>query len=103
MSSLPSELKKCKKNALLEEHGFRASVRSPMDSNQALKCVVVGDGAVGKTALLYAFTKKSFQLPEDHPIPECYSKSVILNESKAVSLTLWDTAGQVRCFCSVRF
>eukprot|EP01102_Stenamoeba_stenopodia_P001710 TRINITY_DN1155_c0_g1_i1.p1 TRINITY_DN1155_c0_g1~~TRINITY_DN1155_c0_g1_i1.p1 ORF type:complete len:246 (-),score=32.33 TRINITY_DN1155_c0_g1_i1:208-945(-) len=97
MNTLPleGEVKaKSKKTVLLEKHGFRASVRSPMDTNQALKCVVVGDGAVGKTALLYSFSKNSFQIPEDYPIPECYSKSVILNDSRPVSLTLWDTAGQ---------
>ena len=31
-----------------------------VDSLQEYKCVVVGDGAVGKTSLLWAFTENKF-------------------------------------------
>ncbi|KAJ4461785.1 putative rho family small GTPase [Paratrimastix pyriformis] len=60
---------------------------------QHLKFVVVGDGAVGKTCLLYVFANNIF--PEDHvpTVFDDYSANCVLDEH-AYSLGLWDTAGQ---------
>ncbi|CAL8389283.1 unnamed protein product [Arctogadus glacialis] len=58
----------------------------------AVKCVLVGDTAVGKTSLLLRFTSEEF--------PEAYKPTVYENmgvdvymDGAPISLGLWDTAG----------
>ncbi|XP_054865579.1 rho-related GTP-binding protein RhoH [Amphiprion ocellaris] len=58
----------------------------------SVKCVLVGDSAVGKTALLVRFTSETF--------PDSYKPTVFENtgvevymDGVQISLGLWDTAG----------
>ncbi|XP_037935036.1 transcription factor mef2A isoform X2 [Teleopsis dalmanni] len=59
----------------------------------AIKCVVVGDGAVGKTNLILSYLENRFN-PEHVPTAsDIYNADVMVNDSP-VHLTICDTAGQ---------
>ena len=64
-----------------------------MSESVRRKLVIVGDGACGKTSLLYVFTLGEFPT-EYHPtVFENYVTDCRI-DGKPVQLALWDTAGQ---------
>ncbi|KAH8303467.1 hypothetical protein KR059_011456 [Drosophila kikkawai] len=67
--------------------------KSDTPSQPSIKCVLVGDGAVGKTNLILSYLENRFN-PEHIPTAsDIYNADVNVNESP-VHLTLCDTAGQ---------
>ena len=73
------------------------TARIPQSQRPTIKVILVGSSGVGKTCLISAFYKQSFDFNSVSTVAPAYSYSDVKN-SKGINvrLQIWDTAGQER-------
>jgi len=71
-----------------------------MDEDLEAKCVIIGDGNVGKSSMISAFIKSEFLAEYKPTVFDTHQKTVVVDGRK-IKISYLDTAGQ-ECFSRVR-
>lgn len=77
--------------------GLHFIIISSLSSKFIFKIVLLGDSGVGKSNLVFRFTKNEFNKDSKSTIGvEFATKTVQIDDNKLVKAQIWDTAGQER-------
>ena len=68
----------------------------PSDHQFSFKFVIVGDSAVGKTAMCKKFCENTFNENQAQTVGLEFGTRIVEIESSRIKLQIWDTAGQER-------
>ncbi|XP_068145601.1 ras-related protein Rab-9B [Drosophila tropicalis] len=68
----------------------------PPQKSKLLKVVILGDGGVGKSALLNRFVSNRYEENNFHTIGVEFMNKDIIVDNEKYTLQIWDTAGQER-------
>jgi small GTP-binding protein len=79
-----------------DESTEEEDVKTPSNPYFSFKLIMIGDGGVGKTALLKRFTQDSFDSAYRPTIGIDFSIKYLSINNNPVKLEIWDTAGQAR-------
>lgn len=71
-------------------------MKSEDDYDYLFKIVLIGDSGVGKSNLLYRFTRNEFNLESKTTIGVEFSQKNVQVDNKNIRAQIWDTAGQER-------
>jgi small GTP-binding protein len=71
-------------------------MKSEEDYDYLFKIVLIGDSGVGKSNLLYRFTRNEFNLESKTTIGVEFSQKTVKIDNKTIRAQIWDTAGQER-------
>lgn len=69
------------------------SVATERDKNREIKCCIVGDEAVGKTAMIVSYLSNGYPEKYTPTVHDCFTVHLTV-EDEPVSFQLYDTAGQ---------
>lgn len=82
---------------LLKRGSYRAQIMDePSDHQLSFKFVLVGESAVGKTALCKQFCEHTFNENQQTTVGLDFGTRIVEVEKTRVKLQIWDTAGQER-------
>lgn len=88
-----SKSKRNGKDKKFDTSGGETKSQQEQLKTPSIKCVLVGDGAVGKTNLILTYLKNRFNTEHVPTASDIYNADVFVNDNP-VHLTICDTAGQ---------
>ncbi|XP_036227749.2 uncharacterized protein RhoU isoform X1 [Bactrocera oleae] len=88
-----SKSKRSAKEKKFDTSGVQTKSQPKQLKTPSIKCVLVGDGAVGKTNLILTYLKNRFNTEHVPTASDIYNADVLVNDNP-VHLTICDTAGQ---------
>ncbi len=81
---------------------WAAAASMPSGGGDKIKCVFLGDGAVGKTSLIVSYTTNGY--PSEYVPTAIDTYDVVVNvDGEPVTFEMCDTPGQVRKSAFIRF